>query len=89
MKSLVIVESPTKTKTIRKYLPGDIVVDASMGHIRDLPSSAKEVPESEKKKKWASLGIDVDNDFAPLYVVPGDKKKWSSGSRTCSKSPMS
>jgi DNA topoisomerase-1 len=75
MKSLVIVESPTKTKTISKYLPGNVVVDASMGHIRDLPSSASEIPDALKKKPWASLGIDVDHDFNPLYVVPGDKKK--------------
>lgn len=75
MKSLVIVESPTKTKTIRKFLPKGVVVDASMGHIRDLPSSAKEIPASEKKKPWASLGIDVDHDFSPLYVIPSDKKK--------------
>lgn len=75
MKSLVIVESPTKTKTIRKYLPKGVVVDASMGHIRDLPSSAKEIPASEKKKPWASLGIDVEDNFSPLYVIPSDKKK--------------
>jgi len=75
MKSLVIVESPTKTKTIRKFLPKGVVVDASMGHIRDLPSSAKEIPAAEKKKPWASLGIDVDHDFSPLYVIPSDKKK--------------
>ncbi len=75
MKSLVIVESPTKTKTIRKFLPKGVVVDASMGHIRDLPSSAKEIPASEKKKPWASLGIDVEENFSPLYVIPADKKK--------------
>ncbi|MEX2600906.1 MAG: type I DNA topoisomerase [Balneolaceae bacterium] len=75
MKSLVIVESPTKTKTIKKYLPKGYQVDSSMGHIRDLPSSAKEVPAKFKKEPWANLGIDVENDFNPLYVIPGDKKK--------------
>tara|TARA_A100001015_G_scaffold61587_2_gene67821 strand:- start:6230 stop:8788 length:2559 start_codon:yes stop_codon:yes gene_type:complete len=75
MKRLVIVESPTKTKTIKQYLPDDVIVDASMGHIRDLPSSAKEVPEKYKKLPWSSLGINVENDFEPLYVIPNDKKK--------------
>jgi DNA topoisomerase-1 len=75
MKRLVIVESPTKTKTISQYLPDDVIVDASMGHIRDLPSSAKEVPEKYKKLPWSSLGINVENDFEPLYVIPNDKKK--------------
>src|SRR5690625_8007381 len=75
MRSLVIVESPTKTKTIKKYLPKGYVVDSSMGHIRDLPSSVKEIPAKFKKEPWANLGINVDEDFEPLYVVPGDKKK--------------
>lgn len=75
MKSLVIVESPTKTKTIKKYLPKGYQVDSSMGHIRDLPSSAKEIPAKYKKESWATLGINVDQEFEPLYVVPGSKKK--------------
>ena len=75
MKSLVIVESPTKAKTIRKYLPKEYVVDSSNGHIRDLPASAKEIPPKLKKEKWATLGIDVENDFEPLYVVSSQKKK--------------
>jgi len=75
MKSLVIVESPTKTKTIGKYLPKGYMVDSSMGHIRDLPSSAKEIPAKYKKEEWSSLGINVDHDFEPIYVVPGEKKK--------------
>lgn len=75
MKSLVIVESPTKTKTIKKYLPKGFVVDSSMGHIRDLPSSAKEIPAKFKKEPWSNLGIDVDNRYDPLYVVPSGKKK--------------
>jgi DNA topoisomerase-1 len=75
MKSLVIVESPTKAKTIRKYLPSEYVVDSSNGHIRDLPASAKEVPAKMKKEKWASLGINTDNDYEPLYVISSAKKK--------------
>ena len=75
MKSLVIVESPTKTKTIKKYLPKGYVVDSSMGHIRDLPSSAKEVPAKYKKEEWANLGIDADNRYFAIYVTPSDKKK--------------
>ncbi|HET8864211.1 MAG TPA: toprim domain-containing protein, partial [Gracilimonas sp.] len=75
MKSLVIVESPTKTKTIKKYLPDGYVVDSSMGHIRDLPSSAKEIPAKYKKESWSNLGINVDEDFDPLYVIPSSKKK--------------
>lgn len=75
MKSLVIVESPTKTKTIKKYLPTGYVVDSSMGHIRDLPSSAKEIPAKYKKEKWSNLGINVEDRFDPLYVIPSSKKK--------------
>jgi len=75
MKSLVIVESPTKTKTIKKYLPKGYVVDSSMGHIRDLPSSAKEIPAKYKKEPWSNLGINVDDRYDPLYVVPASKKK--------------
>ncbi len=75
MKSLVIVESPTKTKTIKKYLPKGYTVDSSMGHIRDLPSSAKEIPAKYKKEEWSNLGINVEDRFDPLYVVPSSKKK--------------
>ncbi|MEX2463971.1 MAG: type I DNA topoisomerase, partial [Balneolaceae bacterium] len=75
MKSLVIVESPTKTKTIKKFLPKGYVVDSSMGHIRDLPSSAKEIPAKYKKESWSNLGINVDERYDPLYVVPAGKKK--------------
>lgn len=75
MKSLVIVESPTKAKTIRRYLPDDYIVDSSMGHVRDLPASAKEIPAKYKKEKWANLGINVDDNFKPLYVISASKKK--------------
>ena len=75
MKSLVIVESPTKTKTISKYLPKGYEVDSSMGHIRDLPSSAKLVPAKYKKEPWSSLSINADDDYFAIYVTPPDKKK--------------
>jgi len=75
MKALVIVESPTKAKTIKKFLPKGYSVDSSMGHIRDLPANAKEIPAKYKKEKWANIGINIDKDFEPLYVISADKKK--------------
>lgn len=72
---LVIVESPTKAKTIRKFLGRDYVVESCMGHIRDLPQSAKDIPEKVKKEKWAQLGVNVDHNFEPLYCIPKDKLK--------------
>ena len=74
-KSLVIVESPTKAKTLKKFLGSDYIVESSVGHVRDLPSNAEEIPADVKKEKWARLGIDVEHDFAPLYVVSPEKKK--------------
>ncbi|PZV10367.1 MAG: type I DNA topoisomerase [Leptolyngbya sp.] len=75
MSTLVIVESPTKARTIRNYLPAGYRVEASMGHVRDLPQSASEIPASVKGEKWAQLGVNVEANFEPLYVVPQDKKK--------------
>ena len=75
MSTLVIVESPTKARTIRNYLPEDYRVEASMGHIRDLPSSADEIPAAAKEQKWAALGVNVENNFEPLYIVPKKKEK--------------
>ena len=75
MPKLVIVESPTKAKTIGGFLPKDYIVKASMGHIRDLPASASEVPAKVKGETWARLGVNVEADFEPLYVVPDKKKK--------------
>ncbi len=72
---LVIVESPTKAKTIRKFLPKEYVVEASMGHVRDLPQSATDIPEKYKKEEWSKIGVNVDHDFEPLYVVPKGKSK--------------
>ncbi|MGK5532850.1 type I DNA topoisomerase [Streptomyces sp. URMC 129] len=71
---LVIVESPAKAKTIKGYLGPGYVVEASVGHIRDLPSGAAEVPAKYKGQPWARLGVNVDADFEPLYVVNSDKK---------------
>ncbi|MDC0254352.1 type I DNA topoisomerase [Bacteriovoracales bacterium] len=73
---LVIVESPTKAKTIKKFLSKDYIVEASMGHLRDLPQSAAEIPKDLKKEDWAKLGVDVDNNFEPLYVTPKGKFKF-------------
>ncbi|MCX5968828.1 MAG: type I DNA topoisomerase [Cyanobacteria bacterium] len=73
--TLVIVESPTKAKTIRGFLPKDFRVEASMGHVRDLPNNASEIPAAHKGEKWANLGVNTAKDFEPLYVVPKDKKK--------------
>ncbi|TWT97451.1 type I DNA topoisomerase [Neorhodopirellula pilleata] len=74
-KSLVIVESPAKARTISKFLGSGYQVEASVGHVRDLPGGAKDIPEKYKKESWAYLGVDVDNDFEPVYIVPPDKKK--------------
>ncbi|MEM8921910.1 MAG: type I DNA topoisomerase [Actinomycetota bacterium] len=71
---LVIVESPAKARTIAGYLGDDYMVESSIGHVRDLPRTAAEVPKSHKSEKWARLGIDVNNDFKPLYVVSNDKR---------------
>ncbi len=73
--ALVIVESPTKARTIKKFLPPGFIVEASVGHIRDLPQSAAEIPARVKKEPWARIGIDVENQFAPLYVTPKGKAK--------------
>ena len=73
-KKLVIVESPAKAKTIAGYLGDDYVVESSIGHIRDLPNRASEIPEAMKKRPWARLGVNVEHDFEPLYVVDSDKK---------------
>src|SRR5687768_4453318 len=74
-KSLVIVESPAKARTIAKYLGRGYKVEASIGHIRDLPSGRKEVPEKYKKEDWAYLGVNVRDGFSPVYIVPPGKKQ--------------
>ena len=75
-KPLVIVESPAKAKTIASFLGNGYTVESSVGHIRDLPSDASDIPASMKGESWARLGVDVDNGFKPLYVVvPGKKER--------------
>src|ERR1700730_5336635 len=74
-KTLVIVESPAKARTLSRFLGDEYRVEASYGHVRDLPDSADQVPEEIRKKKWGRLGVDTDGDFKPDDVVPADKKK--------------
>ncbi len=74
-KVLVIVESPTKARTIKRFLPSNYIIEASIGHIRDLPQSASDIPKKYKAEKWAKLGIDVEHDFKPLYILPRGKSK--------------
>lgn len=75
-RSLVIVESPAKAKTISRFLDSSYQVEASYGHVRDLPQNAKEIPTTARGKGWARLGVNVEDGFAPLYVVPDDKKQY-------------
>jgi len=73
--ALVIVESPTKAKTIRKFLPKNFSVEASVGHIRDLPQSAADIPKAIKDQEWTKLGVNIEQDFEPLYIIPKGKSK--------------
>ena len=82
-RALIIVESPAKAKTIARFLgdqfsvasgPLEPTVMSSVGHIRDLPQRASDVPESYKGESWARLGVDVDNGFKPLYIVNAGKR---------------
>jgi len=73
--ALVIVESPAKAKTIAKYLGKGFRVEASIGHVRDLPQGAKQIPAKYKKEKWSNLGVNVTDNFKPIYVVPPGKTK--------------
>lgn len=75
VRRLVIVESATKAKKIQRFLGDNYIVEASVGHIRDLPRGAADVPAKYKKEAWARLGVDTDHGFSPLYVVSPDKKK--------------
>jgi DNA topoisomerase-1 len=72
---LVIVESPSKARTIAGYLGPGYVVESSVGHIRDMPDSAAEIPAKYRSEPWARLGVDVDHDFEPLFVVHSDKRQ--------------
>ncbi len=75
LRPLVVVESPTKAKTLKRFLPKKYTVVACNGHVRDLPQSAKDIPEKLKKESWVRLGVDVDHNFKPLYLVPKNKTK--------------
>jgi len=75
IKGLVIVESPAKARKIGGYLGKDYIVMASMGHVRDLPDSAADIPAELKKEAWAKLGVNVERGFEPLYIVHKEKKK--------------
>ena len=77
-KKLVIVESPAKAKTIAGYLGPEFVVESSIGHIRDLPKRASDVPK-EERKRFGALGVDLEDEFKPYYVVDPDKKKVIAG----------
>ncbi len=72
---LVIVESPTKARTIKKFLGPEYQVESCMGHIRDLPQSAKDIPEKYKKEEWSRLGVNVEKGFEPIYCIPKTKTK--------------
>src|SRR3982750_784284 len=74
-KPLVIVESPAKARTISRFLGDDYVGESSIGHVRDLPRNAAEVPASHKGEGWARLGVDIEHDFKPLYVVSSEKRQ--------------
>ncbi|WP_428339532.1 type I DNA topoisomerase [Mycobacterium sp.] len=71
---LVIVESPTKARKLAGYLGANYIVESSRGHIRDLPRAAADVPAKYKSQPWARLGVNVDEDFEPLYIISPDKK---------------
>jgi DNA topoisomerase I len=73
-KKLVIVESPAKAKTIAGYLGSEYVVESSIGHIRDLPNRASDIPK-EDRKRFGALGVAIDEGFEPYYIVDPDKKK--------------
>src|SRR5438132_7157612 len=74
-KRLVIVESSATARTIAGYLGPELEVESSIGHVRDLPERAADVPAKYKKEPWARLGVNVEQDFQPLYVIDADKKQ--------------
>ena len=74
LRRLVIVESPTKARKLASFLGGDYVVESSRGHIRDLPRGTADIPAKYKSEPWARLGVNVEADFDPLYVVSPEKK---------------
>src|SRR5271166_1888059 len=72
-RALVIVESPAKARTISKFLGSGYVIEASIGHVRDLPQGAKQIPAEFKGEDWAYLGVNVNKDFDPVYIIPPGK----------------
>ena len=74
-KPLIIVESPAKARTIAGFLGDAYEVASSVGHIRDLPSTAAEIPKRFKEESWARLGVNVDSDFEPIYINTRGKSK--------------
>jgi DNA topoisomerase I len=84
-KSLLIVESPAKAKTLSRFLGSDYRVEASFGHIRDLPQNASEVPQEIRDKPWGTIAVDVDGDFKPYWVVPASKRRQVTALRSASK----
>jgi DNA topoisomerase-1 len=73
--ALVIVESPAKARTISKYLGRGFTVEASIGHVRDLPQGAKQIPAQYKSESWSNLGVNVHDNFTPIYIIPPGKSK--------------
>ena len=71
----MVVESPAKARTISRFLGRNFAIEASIGHIRDLPEGAKEVPAQFKGEQWSHLGVNVNQDFEPIYVIPRGKAK--------------
>src|SRR5260370_3004184 len=75
-KTLVIVESPTKARTVERFLKNGYEVLAIYGRVRELAESADEIPDEIRKKKWGRIGVDTEGDFKPYYVIPNDKRKY-------------
>src|SRR6476619_8602100 len=73
--ALVFVESPAKAKTISKYLGRGFTVEASIGHVRDLPQGAKQIPAQYKSEPWSNLGVNVNDNFTPIYIIQPGKSK--------------
>ena len=71
---LIVVESPAKARTIEKFLGKEYKVEASYGHIRDLPEKASQIPQKYRDKSWKRLAVDVDGEFEPIYVISADSK---------------
>jgi DNA topoisomerase-1 len=74
-RALVIVESPAKARTIGHFLGRDFLIEASIGHVRDLPENAKQIPAQYKKEEWSRLGVNVHENFEPIYVIPPGKQE--------------